>query len=397
MRVLLVHNRYRSSVPGGEDRVVDQECAALLAEGHSVERFERSNDEIRLASLADKALVGGRVLWSEKTRRSLGAQLHSFSPEVVHVHNTFPLLSPSILHACRAARVPVVATVHHYRMVCPSGDLFRDGAICHDCVARLPLPAVRHGCYHDSRLATMPLVLSSIAHARAWRKFVSAYIFLSRAQREIFSATGLPPDRMFVKPNFIPDPPGVTAPRGSFVVFVGRFVEAKGVSLLMKAWEIFASRESSTTMELTLVGTGPLRPRVEAWAASQASVRVLGPLSHEECASVMAGARAVVVPSLWEETFGLVAVEAMAAAVAPIASYRGSLPEMITHGSDGVLFDPADPTALAEVLGDIAANPSKYEAYGQRARETYCRRFGQKGNIDELLKIYNFAIRDPVA
>ncbi len=396
MRVLVVHNRYRSAVPGGEDLVVDQESAALEADGHTVERFERSNDEISQASLLKKVLVPGQVLWSEKARRSLSARLRAFSPDVVHVHNTFPLLSPSVLYACRALAVPVVTTMHHYRMMCPSGDLFRDGKICHDCVGKLPLPAVRHGCYHGSTLSTIPLAAANISHGKAWRKLVSAYIFLSRAQRDIFTPTALPRSRVFVKPNFVPDPSGRGRSRENMVVFAGRLTEIKGIDYLMEAWDLFCGRDRSTALGLILVGAGPLQERVEAWAADRQSVQWLGPLDRAECTSVMARARAVIVPSQWEETFGLVAVEAMAAGVPPVASDRGSFRELITHGSDGILFDPADPRALAEVLKDIVENPPKYAAYGRRARSTYERRFSPEANMAELLTIYDFAMRNPV-
>ncbi|MDQ4142594.1 MAG: glycosyltransferase family 4 protein [Actinomycetota bacterium] len=395
MKILLLHNRYRSATPGGEDHVVDQESATLAARGHTVERFERSNDEINDGSLLGKALLPGQVVWSEKTRRSLSAHLQRFCPDVVHVHNTFPLFSPSVLYACRKHLVPVVATLHHYRLLCPSGDLFRDGQVCHECVGRIPLPAVRHGCYHDSRLSTVPLVASSITHATAWRELVSAYIFLSRAQREIFAPMGLPPGRMFVKPNFVPEPQPIIPSRESMVAFIGRLTKAKGIDILMQAWDLFTDRERRNTLRLTVVGAGPLQRQVETWASRRPSVQWLGPLSRPQCSAVMARARAVIVPSRWEETFGLVAVEAMGAGVPPVASTRGSFPELITARSDGVLFDPEDPRALATVLEDIADNPSQYEAYGRRARRTYERRFRSESNIDQLLAIYDFAIRNP--
>src|SRR6185437_9782112 len=169
MRILLVHNRYRSSAPSGENRVVDQEGEALAAQGHEVIRFGRSSDEIGQWSVAKKASLPVRTIWSHETYRDLKAVLREHRPDVVHVHNTFPLLSASVLYACRDAGVPVVATIHNYKLACANGTFFRDGAVCHDCAHGLSVQAVQHGCYRGSRTATAPVVLATSLHRRAWR------------------------------------------------------------------------------------------------------------------------------------------------------------------------------------------------------------------------------------
>src|ERR1700734_1153970 len=175
MRILLVHNRYRSGAPSGENRVVDQESKALAALGHEVIPFGRSSDEIGQWSLAKKASLPARTVWSSETHRELKAALREHQPEVVHVHNTFPLLSDAVLYACRDARVPVVATVHNYRLACSNGMFFRNGAICHDCTHGWQVRAVVHGCYHESHVATVPVALAKGLHGHAWRSLVSAY------------------------------------------------------------------------------------------------------------------------------------------------------------------------------------------------------------------------------
>ncbi len=395
MKILLVHNRYRSSSPSGEDRVVEQEGHALRAAGHTVERFERSSDEIASRSAAGQALVGIQVVWNDEARRSLSGTLRKYRPHVVHVHNTFPLLSPSVLYACRHEGVPVVATLHNYRLVCPKGTLFRDGRICHDCIGRLPVPGVRHGCYRDSVVATLPLAAGVVAHRTAWRTLVSAYVFISRAQRDIVAHDGLPAGRLFVKPNFVNWSPPPPARRGDGIVYAGRLTEEKGLPLLMDAWDRYADNQGGP-LELALAGAGPLETRVAAWAANKDSVRWLGKLTREDCASLIAGARAVVVPSQWEETFGLVAVEAMAAGVPSVVPAHGSFPELVTDGREGVLFEPGNADALASVFRDVEARPSHYERLGRAARESYEQRFSPNANIDQLLRIYEFAIRNPV-
>ncbi|HEV2070009.1 MAG TPA: glycosyltransferase [Acidimicrobiales bacterium] len=397
MKVLLVHNRYRSGSPSGEDRVVDQEAMALASNGHLVERFERFSDDIARRSIGARALVPAQVLWSDEVRRSLRQALQQFRPDVVHVHNTFPLLSPSVLYACRSERVPVVATMHHYRLVCPSGDLFRNGEVCHDCVGRFPLPAVRHGCYRSSVLATLPLAAGGVAHRRAWRTMVSAYVFLSAAQRDLIAQDGLPSNRLFVKPNFVP-PPAVAQKQApeDFVVYAGRLTESKGVHTLMDAWDRYRSQSPESHLRLVIAGAGPLEQRVAQWATPRPSVDWLGMLARDACSALITRARAVIVPSQWEETFGLVVVEAMAAGVPSIASHRGSFPELIQNGVDGVLVEAGNASAWARAFEDIQRNGELYKALGSAARRTYEQRFSLRANVDQLVRIYRFAVNHAV-
>src|SRR5215469_13205445 len=227
MKILLVHNRYRSGAPSGENRVVDQEAEALAALGHEVVRFERSSDEIEQWSLAKKASLPARTIWSRETRRDLNAALREHSPDVVHVHNTFPLLSGSVLYACRDARVPVVATVHNYRLACANGTFFRSGAVCHDCAHGLPVRGALHGCYRESRVATAPVALAMSLHRQAWRSLVSAYVFISASQRDLLAGVDLPPSRVFVRYNLIPRRGRLQTARTPTVVYAGRLDEPK--------------------------------------------------------------------------------------------------------------------------------------------------------------------------
>ena len=204
MRILLAHNRYRSAAPSGENRVVDREGEALTALGHEVIRFERHSDDIEQWSRAKKASLPGRAVWSQETYRDLKETLRACRPDVVHVHNTFPLLSAAVLYACRDARTPVVATIHNYKLACANGEFFRAGAVCHDCADGLPTRAILHGCYRGSRAATVPVALAATVHRQAWRSLVSAYICISASQRDLLRGFGLRQDRVFVRHNLIP-------------------------------------------------------------------------------------------------------------------------------------------------------------------------------------------------
>ncbi len=316
----------------------------------------------------------------------------------MHVHNVQPLLSPSILYACAHERVPVVATLHNFRLVCPSGTLYRDGAICQDCVGRLPAPAVQHGCCYGSRLGTAPVVLTGEIHRHAWRTLVSAYIHISEFHRQILAPADLPKDRLFVKYNLIPfvEPPPPRSSTGNTVIFAGRLDEAKGIRLLMEAWDLYSPASRPRTLRLVIAGTGPRAEEVEAWARNRADVEVAGLLTPASCHQLMTSARAVVAPAQWFESFGLTVVEAMAAGAAIIAPAQGAFPELIVDKEEGRLFPPADARSLAQIFQDAECAPDRYARYGMNARRAYESRFHPDDNIKQLVSIYEYAINNPV-
>ena len=402
MRVLVVHGRYRSAAPSGENNVVDRETASLRGVGHDVEVFQRHSDEIAAWTLRRKAALPLTSIRNSEVRRALTDCLEAFRPDVVHVHNTFPLLSASVLLACRDAAVPVVATVHNYKLLCASGDFFREGAPCHDCITGRTAPAIRHGCYRGSRFATLPIAVAAQVNRPLWRDLVAAYIFISAAQRDLHSSLRLPPDRVFVKHNFVPEPNGsggerrsVSARRRHQVTYLGRLDEAKGVPFLMRAWDVFRNQNPASTLRLAIVGGGPLEEEVRRWALSHDSVDVRGHVKPPEAAGIVAQATAAVVPSQWEETFGLVAVEAMAAGVPPVAPDRGSFPELIDDGRTGSLYRAGDEASLARVLAEVDARPEEFASRGERAHAEYEQRFRRGPNIAELESIYRFAVDHP--
>jgi glycosyltransferase involved in cell wall biosynthesis len=359
-------------------------------------RYDRSSDEIERWSLAKKASLPARTVWSREAFRDLRTMLREHRPEVVHVHNTFPLLSASVLYSCRSAGVPVVATIHNYKLACANGTFFRDGAVCHDCAHGLPVKAVVHGCYRESAAATAPVALAMTLHRRAWRSLVSAYVLISASQRDLLRGLDLPADRVFVRHNLIPGRSRPLTARTPTVVYAGRLDEPKGVRLLMAGWDGYLEKSGNPGLKLAIAGGGPLGDEVASWASARPSVEMKGTLSSDQCAELISSARAVLLPSAWEETFGLVAVEAMAAGVPPIATGHGSFTELITPGVDGLLFSPGDPAALALAIADAEDNPERFETYGDRARETYEQRFDPQRSVEDLLEIYRFAIARPV-
>ncbi|RSM99390.1 glycosyl transferase [Streptomyces sp. WAC 01325] len=392
MRVLVVHNRYASAQPSGENKVVDQEVELLRAAGHQVDLFERRSDDIADRSLLGKAALPFLVPWNPAVRTELAARLRAERPDVVHVHNVFPLLSPAVLAACADAGVPAVATLHNYTQVCPPGTLQRDGRPCTECVgSAVPLPAVRHGCYRDSRLATVPLAVSMSVNRRRWWSGVERFLCISAAQRDVLVRAGMPAERLVVKHNFVPDPDDRRSRAGEHVLYLGRLAEAKGVRLLMTAWDELAAA-GGVGVPLVIAGTGPLEQEVTAWAAGRDDVRYVGLYDTAECRKAIARSVAVVAPSTWLEAFGLVVVEAMAAGVPVVAAGHGAFVELVEDGVTGLLHRPGEHESLASCIRRTAAGPDRNREMGRAARRRYELGFSPAVGLERLVEEYRTAI-----
>ncbi|MEV6442011.1 glycosyltransferase family 4 protein [Amycolatopsis sp. NPDC051716] len=387
MKVLVVHNRYRSEQPSGENNVVDAEVTLLAEGGHQVSLFERRSDDIAAMPLPRKAAVPLMVPWNPAVRKELAARLRAWRPDVVHIHNTFPLLSPSVVAACADAGVPAVATLHNYTMVCPPGTLHRDGRICTECVGGSPLPAVKHGCYRGSSAATLPMAASMVANRRRWWTGVSRFFCISAAQRDLLVSAGMPGERMAVKHNFVTDPGVRRTGAGKHVLFLGRVTEEKGVGLLMRAWERLGG---ALGVPLVIAGTGPMQDEVATWAAGRPDVSYVGLQNKAECRALTADAIAVVAPSTWLEAFGLVVVEAMAAGVPTVAAAHGAFPELVDDGVTGLLHVPNDEASLADRLRAVGGD--RNGDMGDAARVRYEKDFTPAVGLDRLIAGYEAAI-----
>ena len=387
MKVLVVHNRYRSEQPSGENNVVDAEVSLLADAGHRVSLYERRSDDIASMSLPRKASVPLMVPWNPAVRRELAGRLRATRPDVVHIHNTFPLLSPSVVAACADAGVPAVATLHNYAMVCPPGTLHRDGHICTECVGGAPTPAVKHGCYRGSSAATVPMAVSMLANRRRWWTGISRFFCISAAQRDLLVSAGMPGERMAVKHNFVTDPGVRRTGDGSHVLFLGRITAEKGVGLLMRAWDQLSG---SLGVPLVIAGTGPMQDEVAAWASGRSDVSYVGLQNKAECRALTAEAVTVVAPSTWLEAFGLVVVEAMAAGVPTVAAAHGAFPELVEDGVTGLLHQPDDAASLASQLRAVVGERNR--EMGDAARVRYEKDFTPAVGLDRLIAGYEAAI-----
>jgi glycosyltransferase involved in cell wall biosynthesis len=406
LTVLLVHNRYLQR--GGEDAVFESEGRLLESLGHRVVRYEADN-----RSLADMGALqlGLRTVWSFDTHRELTRLARDVRLDVAHVHNTLPLLSPATHHALGAAGVAVVQTLHNYRLFCAPGTLLREGRPCHDCLGRTPpWPGVVHACYRDSRAATAAVAAMLTAHRLldTWER-VDAFIALSEFAKKLFTAAGLPAERIQVKANFVAPDPGAGQHAEDFVLYAGRLSPEKGIRTLLEAWRLVTLEESARgdaeerplpagaepaggpPPRLVVVGDGPLETEVAAAAAQLPGLSWLGRQSHARVLSLMGQARALVFPSLWYEMFPLVIAEAYARGLPVIGSRIGSTAELIEEGVTGRLFPAGDPAELARTLRWAARSARELDRLGRAARQAYQRRYTAEASGKRLLEIYGTA------
>ncbi len=382
MKILVIHNRYRSSAPSGEDMACDAEAALLARRGVEVVRYERSNDDI--GGPLGAAL---ETVWSRRAHRELAAVLRRERPDVVHVHNIWYRISPAAYVACRDAGVPVVQTLHNFRLVCANALLLRDGRPCEECLGGSPWRAVRHGCYRGSRLATTPLAFAQWLHAtrRTWLDGVDRYVALSRFALERFVAAGLPRERISVKPNFLADPPSPKAGAGAGALYVGRLTPEKGISVLLAATGRVVQREFG----LEIVGDGTMRAAVDLGVAKSAGrIRAAGAKSRAYCLEAMCRALFVVVPSICYENFPLAIVEAFACGTPVLASRLGAMAEIVEDGRTGLLFAPGDAADLAAKMEWLTDHPEVCAAMGRAARAVFEERYTAERNFESLMEIY---------
>ncbi len=388
MRILTIHNRYQ--IRGGEDVVVDSEKALLEAHGNSVDLLEADNDEILDWRAMAKTAV--EAIYSLRAKQLVEAKISSFQPDVVHVHNFFPLLSPAVYDACQQAGVPVVQTLHNYRLLCPKASFFRSGQICEDCFGKLvPWPGVVHNCYRGSRLGTAMVAAMLTIHRlrQTWTERVNVYIALTEFAKQKFVEGGLPADKIALKPNFVYPAPNIGEGKGDYALFVGRLSPEKGLETLLNSWELLEK-----PIPLKIVGEGPMADVVAAATEKLKEVEWLGRQPHEQVLSLMKNATILIFPSIWYEPFGLTIAEAYAVGLPVIASRLGSMSSIIDSGRTGFLFQPGDPKDLARTVEWAIEHPEELSRMRQEARAEFEEKYSAEKNYRQLIKIYNQALGD---
>jgi glycosyltransferase involved in cell wall biosynthesis len=386
MRILILHNRYQQA--GGEDAVVASECAMLQEHGHAVRLLEANNDGIR--GLGSKLRTSLECLYSHSSRRLVEAELRAFRPEIVHAHNLFPVLTPSVLYACAEAGVPCVQTLHNYRWLCPGAILYREGATCEQCLTkRAAYPAVLHGCYRGSRMGTLPVAALAAIHLRTGllERNVARFIVLSEFARGKFIEGGLASEKVCVKPNFLDRDPGVGAGAGGYVLYVGRLTEEKGIGVLLSTW-----RKLGRRIPLKIAGAGPMAEECRRAAEENFAIEYLGPRSPQEIFDLMGDAVALVFPSRCYETFGRAMIESFAKGTPVIASKLGAMAELVEHGRTGLHFASGDGVELAAQVEWMLAHPAEWNEIRRAAREKFESKYTAGRNHSMLMEIYEQVI-----
>jgi glycosyltransferase involved in cell wall biosynthesis len=393
---LIVHNHYRQ--PGGEDTVFERESALLRDRGNTVASYIRSNAELEGLTYMATPMAEAHAIWSSRTYRQMSSLLAEFNPDVVHFHNTFARISPSAYYACRRAGVPVVQSLHNSRLICPSAILTRNGTACDLCVGKsFAWPGIKLKCYRRSSIRTAGVALVTGFHRAigTWEKYIDKYIVFSEFYRQKFISSGLPAEKITVKPHFLdPDPGARKSGPGEYALFIARLDPEKGVGTLMEAWK------SLPDVPLIVRGDGPLKEQLEASIAAQElpSVRIAERLPASGLVDLIKRAKFLIWPSLGHyETFGLVAMEAFACGVPVIAAATGVAAELIENGKDGLHFEAGNAADLVAKVRWAEQHPEELAVMGRNARQTFERKYTATKNYEILMSIYRGVVRNSSA
>ncbi len=386
MRILTVHNRYRHL--GGEDLSSAHEDTVLRDHGWVVDRYTDTNARLEeVSSLAAAA----STIWNEPSRRAIVARIREFKPDLLKIHNTMPLISPSVYFAAQATGVPVVQVLHNYRLVCAAGTLARNGVVCEDCLnTRIPIPALRHACYRQNRAATAAVATMHVVHRGlgTWQRRIQRYIALTGFAKEKFIEAGFPAEKIRVKPNFAWDR-GVGAGQGGYALFVGRLSREKGLHILLEAWR-------TLKWPLVIIGEGPMLAEARETIASLnlSGIELRGVVPNEGVLEAMGQARCVVFPSIWYEGMPRTIIEAFAAGTPVIGSRLGAMQEMIRDGVNGFTFEPSNAAALAAHVDAVMRNDDLAGRLRAGARATYEANYTPEINYQHMVRIFSEVVED---
>lgn len=390
-KVLIIHNFYQQS--GGEDKVVEQESAMLRSRGIEIEHYYVHNDSIQSRGLANMAKLAVEAAWSLPEFKRIKKLLLQVKPDVVHVHNFFPVISPSVYHACERLGIPVVQTLHNYRLICPAATFMRGNKVCEKCLHGTLLHSIRHGCYRGSQLQTIPVaaMIKFNDLIGTWRHKVSRYIALTEFARDKFAESGIPLDRIAVKPNFIHHKTMKTQydSNDRYLLFVGRISAEKGVRNLLQAWSQLEDRGG---LRLVIIGDGPEKAELAA-AYPQEDVRFLGKQDGDTVLDCMSRAMYVMVPSIWYEGFPMTIVESFSVGTPVLCSRLGALEEVVEDGVTGFHFQHDDLENIKTVIRCAVAYEN-YAAMRQKVSENYAARYTEEVNVKQLMAIYSEAMEE---
>ncbi len=384
MRILKVHNYYLQ--PGGEDTVFQAESSLLRSMGHEVVEYIETNE--RIASLS-RVSVALQTVWSQTSYIKFKKFLRQVNPQIVHFHNIFPLISPSVYSVCRDFRIPVVQTLDNQRLICPASSFYRNGNLCLDCLGKTPpLPSILHGCYHNSRLHTA-VVASMLTFHRllgTWQEKVDTFFCSTRFYRDLFVKAGLPADKIVVMPHFTEKKPQTdfSSTKGKYALFIGRLDPEKGISTLLEAWK-------NLDIPLKIRGSGQLEKSATEFIQrhKMTNIEFVGRLEEQELSNLIENAHFLIMPSEgYYETFGMVIIEAYSRGVPVIASNIGVAPELVNDKQTGLLFEPGNALDLASKSKWLWDNPTEARIMGVNGLNAYHQKFTHDICYNTLMNVY---------
>jgi glycosyltransferase involved in cell wall biosynthesis len=362
----------------------------LESHGHEVVTYQRCNSEALGYSPIQRLSLPRKTVWAKDSYREILGLLRRERPQLVHVHNTFLQISPSIFSACREAGVLVVLSLHNFRLLCPAATFFRDGKICEACQESSLWQSIRHACYRQSYGATATIAIMLAVHrkARTWVDGVTTFIALSEFSRRKFTEGGLPDSKIRVKPNFVSPDPGEKQGVGDDAVSIGRLSPEKGLRSLLRAWG-----QLRAPVPLRILGDGPLRGELEqmAYDLKLSKVTFLGHATHAATQSAIKNARFLILPSECYENFPPTIVEAFSCGTPVICSRLGAMQEIVTDGGTGLHFTPGNPEDLAEKVAWAWDHPRQVTDMGRAARQEYEQKYTAESNYESLMSIYEHA------
>jgi glycosyltransferase involved in cell wall biosynthesis len=385
LKIIHVHNYYQN--PGGEDTVFAAEVALLQSYGHEVITYTDNNKRIQEMNPMGVAI---QALWSKQAYNKIDELIQKEKPDVVHFHNTFPLISPSGYYACRANGVPVVQSLDNPRLICPAATFYRNGKLCQDCLGKTPpMPGIIHGCYHGSRLQTTVIASMLTFHRwiNTWNHMVDAYLVATEFYRRKFIEGGLPEEKIIVKPHFTHDnsKPRSIRSQDEYVLFIGRLDPEKGIRTLLKAWK-------GLNIPLIIRGDGQLEQECRDFLNDNQikTITIVDRILPDELSQLIINARFLIWPSEgYYETFGMVAVECFSYGIPVLASDIGVMAEIVKNGETGLLFTPGDSTDLATKAEWLWGHPEETARLGRNARHEYEKKYRPESNYKMLLDVYS--------
>lgn len=382
MKVLMMHNYYQQR--GGEDAVFEAECQLLQSFGHTVETLTVHNDAI--SGTLKKLQTGLQTIYSLPSKKLIKAKIETFQPDIIHLHNFFPLLSPSIFDVTHQLNIPTVVTLHNYRLICPNALLMRDNQSCELCINQtFAWQGIRYGCYRNSKTSTIPVALMAGIHKlrKTWQNKVNQYIVLSEFSRQKFlhSSLQVSPEKIAVKPNVIFDAGVHTGSRQDYVVYLGRLSEEKGIQVVLETFE-------KNSMPIKIIGDGPFKPQVQEAASHHPHIQYLGYQEKQTALSILKEARALVFPSICYENFPLAVAEAFSTGTPVIGTNLGGIAELIQDGINGLKFTAGNTQDLQAKLEFLYSDDVDYDGLVDNARRTYLEKYTPEQNYQQLMDIY---------